>query len=142
MLKDYTTTVAVHTSMAEIQRALVRGGARAIAQSYDANGRVTGLEFTLPSPAGMSSYALPVRPDRVAAVLKEQRAEPRYRTDQHVEKVAWRILRDWVLAQLAIMETQMVSLPEIMLPFMRTEGGATVFELYDQGAMRALTAGG
>ncbi|WP_189339127.1 hypothetical protein [Williamsia muralis] len=34
---------------------------------------------------------------------------PKYQTPEHALRVAWRITKDWVEAQLAIIETQMVT---------------------------------
>jgi len=46
------------------------------------------------------------------------------------ERVAWRIVKDWVEAQLAILESEMVHLDEIFLPYMVNNNGQTVFEIY------------
>lgn len=137
-LKDYSTTVAVHRSVGEITEAPVKAGARGVAQEYDDAGHVAGLEFAIPVAGEVMRYVLPVRASAVWAVLKDQRVQPRFLERDHVERVAWRIMRDWVLAQLAIIETQMVSLPQVMLPYMRVEGGGTVF---DQFEARALPSG-
>jgi hypothetical protein len=72
-------------------------------------------------------------------VLKRQRVASRYLTPDHVERVAWRILGDWIAAQAAIIETEMVTLPQVMLPYMRTDDGSTVFERYE--TTRALPVG-
>lgn len=138
-LKDYTTTVAVHRSAGEITAALVKSGARGVAQEYDDEGHVTGLEFAIPVSGEMLRYALPVRANAVWTVLKGQKVQPRYLERDHVEKVAWRIMRDWVLAQPAIIETQMVSLPQVMLPYMRTDDGTTVYARFE--STRALPSG-
>lgn len=51
-----------------------------------------------------------------------------------------RLYADLVAAQLAIIETQMVTFDQVMLPYLRTDDGTTMFERYV--AQRALTAGG
>ena len=55
-------------------------------------------------------------------------------------RVAWRILKDWVAAQLAIVETEMVSLDEVMLPYLRSDDGRTLYELFTERQL-ALTTG-
>lgn len=137
-LKDYTTVVTVHRSIGEITEALVKAGARGIGQEYDDDGHVAGLEFAIPVAGDMLRYALPVRAAAVAEVLTRQKVSPKYRERDHVERVAWRIMRDWVLAQLAIIETQMVTLPQVMLPYMRIDGDTTVYEKFAE--TRALPA--
>ena len=42
-------------------------------------------------------------------------------------RVAWRILKDWVKAQMAILETEMVDLQEIFLPYMVSQN-RTLYE--------------
>lgn len=130
-LLNYTTTVAVSRTLTEITKRLVHVGARGIAHEYDANGRLVGLEFAVQVRSEMLSYRLPCRTDAVRDVLKRQRVAARYLTPDHVERVAWRILGDWIAAQAAIIETEMVTLPQIMLPYMRTADGSTVFERYE-----------
>ena len=54
----------------------------------------------------------------------------RFKTTVQADRVAWRILKDWVEAQLALIATQMVSLDQIMLPYMLMDEGLTVYDLY------------
>jgi hypothetical protein len=42
--------------------------------------------------------------------------------------ITWRILKDWTEAQLALIETGMVSVEQIFLPFAQSENGETLFE--------------
>ena len=46
------------------------------------------------------------------------------------ERVAWRIVKDWVEAQMAILESEMVQMDEIFLPYMVNDNGQTLFEAY------------
>jgi hypothetical protein len=46
--------------------------------------------------------------------------------------VAWRIIKDWVEAQMAILESQMVQMEEIFLPYMVNRQGQTFFEAYQK----------
>jgi hypothetical protein len=49
---------------------------------------------------------------------------------EQAERVAWRIVKDWVEAQMAILESEMVQMDEIFLPYMLNNQGHTVFEAY------------
>jgi YD repeat-containing protein len=138
-LMNYTTKVPVGRTLQEITTKLVKAGARGVATEYDGHGRLVGIEFAIRHGNETLSYTLPCRVAAVREVLKRQRVEARYLTAEHMERVAWRILGDWVAAQLAIIETEMVSLPQIMLPYLRTEDGSTVFERFE--TTRALPAG-
>lgn len=117
----------------------MEAGARAIMVEYDDAGAVVGMSFAVISPFGKQGYTLPVRTERVLAVLIRDKVQPRYCTSEHAERVAWRILKDWIEAQLALLQTEMVTLDQVMLPYMRTSDGRTVYELYldDQLALPA-----
>jgi len=72
-----------------------------------------------------------VQSDRVHKVLRADRTvAPRYKTVEQAERVAWRIMKDWLEAQLAIIATEMVTLDQVFLPYMQGDDGRTVYELY------------
>jgi hypothetical protein len=139
-LANYTTTVAAVRSANEITKDLVRAGARGIGSEYDPQGRMVSMMFTIVVAGESYVYLLPVRTGAVQAVLIKQRVEKRYQTLDHAERVAWRILRDWVRAQLAIIETEMVALDQVMLPYLQTDNGMTVYDRWT--TRRELPAGG
>lgn len=125
-IKNYTTTVPAAQSVAEIVGALAAHGATRIQQDYDA-GKPTSIAFAIDTPTGLRAFRLPSSADRVKAVMLRQKVKT---DDAQAERVAWRILRDWVLSQMAILETEMVAMDQIMLPYMVDDRGHTVYELY------------
>lgn len=129
-LLNYTTRIPAGRSIDEIHRILIKGKARAIATEYDDSGRPTALAFEVNTPFGYRHFALPVNAAAILQVLNRQHLEPRYRTADHAHRVAWRILKDWIEAQMAIVATQMVTLDQVMLPYLRTDNGATIYERY------------
>jgi hypothetical protein len=129
-LLNYTTQVAAMKTVAEVQAKLAKAGAMETATSY-VEGRPVAVMFRAPTPFGPREYELPVDRDKVLAVLKQQPKVPaRYVNPDQAERIAWRILKDWVEAQLAIIETAMVTIDQVMLPYMRTDDGRTVFDRY------------
>lgn len=137
-IANYTSSVAPTKSVNEITEMLVKAGARGVATEYD-GGRVTALTFALVFAGDTYHYTLPVHIDKVLATLKAQKVDRRFLTHEHAERVAWRILRDWVRAQMAIIATEMVSTPQVFLPYMRTSTGGTVYDNWEIG--RQLPAG-
>lgn len=117
-------------SIAEITRRLVEHGATQVLQNYD-QGRVVGLAFALPTPRGVQQYRLPVDIAAVEKVMGAYRSgiPPRYQTTEQAERVGWRILKDWIEAQLAIVATQMVTVDEVLLPYMLLDGD-TIYQHY------------
>ncbi len=78
-------------------------------------------------PAGPRGIRLPANVDAVHAVLIRQKVKC---DREQAERVAWRIVKDWVEAQMAILESEMVQMDEIFLPYMLNNTGQTVFEAY------------
>jgi hypothetical protein len=129
-LLNYTTTVPAEKTVSQIITILAKSGASKVLTDYN-EGRPIGVAFALDTPTGLRHYRLPVDPAPVEQVLRKQRVAPRYVGREQATRVAWRIVKDWVEAQLAIIETQMVKADQVFLPYMLTgEGDGTVYDLY------------
>ncbi len=126
-LLNYTTKVNVFTTLGEIQGILVKHGAKRIMQDYDNAGHIVALTFGIETPGGLRGVRLPANTDAVQAVLTRQKVKC---DREQAERVAWRIVKDWVEAQMAILESEMVQLDQIFLPYMVNDKGQTVFEVY------------
>lgn len=126
-LLNYTTKVGIYTTIGEIQGQLVKHGAKKIMQDYDDQGRLCALAFLIDTPTGPRGIRLPANVDAVHKVLTNQKVKC---DREQAERVAWRIVKDWVEAQMAILESEMVQIDEIFLPYMVGTGGKTFFEAY------------
>jgi len=134
-IKNYTTRVAAARSIEEIQTALVRHGATGVLYEYEqGTGRILALKFKLVVKGGAVGFSLPVNWRKFQQVLKNDRV-PRYDDEEYVYRVAWRNIRDWTLAQLALYETQIVDLPQVFLPFAVGKGGKTLYEQVESGGL-------
>ncbi len=58
---------------------------------------------------------------------------PKYRTRAQAARVAWRIIKDWIEAQLALVEAEQVDMVEVFLPYAQVQGGRTVYEALTSG---------
>lgn len=126
-LLNYTTKVDVYTTLGAIQGQLVKHGAKRIMQDYDDQGHITSLSFLIDTPHGLRAISLPANTEAVMAVLKKQKVKC---DREQAERVAWRIVKDWVEAQMAILESEMVQMDEIFLPYMINNSGQTFFQAY------------
>lgn len=130
-LLNYTTTMTVERTVAKIQTQLVKAGARGVASAYSDDGHLIGMSFVVRTPYGEQTYSLPANIERVRAVLLRQKVQPRYSTVEHAARVAWKILHDWMSAQLALIQTETVGLDQVMLPYAHTdERGTTVYDRF------------
>lgn len=127
-IKNYTTKVEAIRSVAEICECLAQSGASMIRQEYEA-GRPVGISFLIATPCGMRGFRIPVSVEKLAELLKKQNVKA---DAKQVQNIAWRNVRDWVYAQMALLETEMVSLDEVFLPYMIDSEGSTVYDRYVQ----------
>ena len=131
-IMNYTTKVDVFATLGEIQGQLVKHGAKKIMQDFDDDGHISALSFLIDTPNGPRGVKLPANVDAVLAVLTKQKVK--CDRDQ-AERVAWRIVKDWVAAQMAILESEMVQMDEIFLPYMLNDKGQTLFQCYRQNQL-------
>lgn len=128
---NYTTTIDAFKTVSEIEYILMKHKAKSIMKNYDGKS-ITGLSFLIDTGVQMVPVRLPVKVDDCLQVLiKEKRNSPRSNikaTREQAERVAWRILKDWVEAQMALLDIEMVKLEEIFMPYIEMATGRTIFE--------------
>lgn len=128
-IKNSGATKGAAYYISKVQDALVKHGAIGLQMMFDGDGRISSIAFALPAPngGGTLSFQLPCEWRKFQQVIK---ADGNYRWDQdeYCYKVAWANLKDWIEAQMALYETEMVSMPQIFLPFMEGKNGQTLFE--------------
>jgi hypothetical protein len=128
-LLNYTTSIAPQKTVMEIQAMLAKAGASAILADYDTDGNIVSLSFRLKQEgAGDISFKLPTAWQPVFETLKRQNVARSLQTPEQALRVAWRITKDWVAAQLAIIETRMVTTAQVFLPYALTKNGQSVYE--------------
>jgi hypothetical protein len=145
--KNYTTTIEPGKTAQECLALLVAHDASSVSISYEgARGerQPLALSFEIATRLGPRRYLLPVR---VAGTQRVLRAEcdrsaspvmPRHTTAEHARRVAWRVMKDWLDSQLAIIEAGLAELDEVMLPWMLVDEGRTLYRAYQEHELKAL----
>lgn len=139
-IKDYTTTIAVEKTMGEIQGALARRGVTRISALYSDEGVAEGIAFTMKTDYGFRDFELPVRTAGVLAALTADPAvKAGLRTPEQAARVAWRIAKDWLEAQSALIDAGLAALDEVMMPYLVDGQGRTMYAVYrsNQKALEA-----
>lgn len=130
-LLNYTTTIDAYKTVSEIERILVMHGAKSIMKQYEGE-EITSLSFLINMEGRDIPIKLPVRIDEVNLVLTEQKkAHPKAgikATRDQANRVAWRIMKDWVEVQMALLDMKMVRFEEIFLSYIETSNGETVYD--------------
>ena len=127
-LLNYTTKIEAAKTVGEIQRILAKHGAKSILTDYDDQGQVEALAFQVNTPHGEIGFRLPVYPGFVLKVLERSNVPRSFVNHSQAVRVAWRIVKDWIEAQMAILETEMVKMEQVFLPYMISDNGKTLYE--------------
>ena len=134
-LLNYTTTVEAYKTVSEIEQMLVEHGAKSIMKQFD-DGMITSLSFLINTGVNDIPIKLPIRVDDVLQVLIEQKKmHPKAgikATKDQANRVAWRILKDWIEVQMALLDIGMVQFEEIFLSYIETAGGKTIYEKLEE----------
>jgi hypothetical protein len=135
---NYTTSISSEKSIAEIQKCLVKHGAHKIVTDYD-NGTPSAVTFCLTLNDNMIGFILPANYAGVLNAMKKDRKISRSKcTEDQARRVAWRIIKDWVEAQMAIVEAQLADIAEVFLPYAITKNGITVYKEIQNNGMLML----
>lgn len=133
-LLNYTTEINAEKTVSEIQKRLASAGASQVLHGYDGAGNLSELSFRIKTQFGEMAFRLPANIEAVEAILTRQfkSGRSRFASREQATKVAWRILKDWVEAQLALLQTGMVTVEQAFLPYMQNNEGETVYEFYSR----------
>jgi excinuclease UvrABC nuclease subunit len=129
-LLNYTTEIAAEKSVSEIQRRLAQAGVSQVMHGYDHEGNLNELSFRIKTQFGDMAFRMPANVEAVQAILQRQfkSGRSRFSSREHATKVAWRILKDWVEAQLALLRTGQVTIEQVFLAYAQNTSGQTVYE--------------
>lgn len=128
-LKNYTSTSSLPNIFAAIEKTLSSHGAKQIVRDYDGNGRIIAIAFVVDTHKGPLAIKLPARFDKVEDLFRQQGI--RYKEDQPY-RTAWATIRDWVAAQMAILDWEMVKLEEVFLPYAVGRDGKSFFQTIEE----------
>jgi hypothetical protein len=139
---NYTTSIKVEKTVGEIQAALAMAGAKAVLFEFDGP-VVEAISFRIEYNGELISFRLPSNIESIFRVLRDDPNVPRkLRSREQASRVAWRIIKVWLLAQLAIVEAEQAEMVQVFLPYAQhPESGQTVFENMQDGGLKRLSHG-
>ncbi len=128
-LLNYTTKIDADKTAGEISKALRMVGASSVRTDYDKEGYISALSFQILLDGQSIAFRLPCQWEPVLSLLKSDKKVPRALCNQEQAiRVAWRIVKDWVEAQCALIQTKMVNTTTVFLPYAMTANGMTIAE--------------
>jgi hypothetical protein len=140
-LLNYTTKIDSFKTISEISQLLAKAGASAIMHNFDDNGYIVALSFKIKINDQELAFKLPTDWWPVLQVLERQRVPRSLQTQDQALRVAWRITKDWIAAQVAFIETMMVTTAQVFLPYAITNNGQSLYEYISQNTSLLLGDG-
>ena len=126
---NYTTSIAALKTTSEVQRILVSHGVKSINIDFNDEGNPVALTFAIMINDQFVNFRLPSNWQGVnRRLLQDGNVPKRFKNDEQALRVAWRILKDWVEAQMAVIEAGFAELPEVFLPYAVRSDGQTMYQ--------------
>lgn len=128
-LLNYSTKIPAEQTIAEMQQMLTKHGVSAMMTEYDGR-NVSSVSFRIEMNGQPVGFRLPCNWRAVREIFKQ---DPKIRntqknSDEQAIRTAWRIIHAWVKAQLALVEVNMVTIPQVFLPYAIMKDGRTLSE--------------
>lgn len=138
-IANYTTSIKTEKTVGEIQGMLARAGASQVLFDFDGP-VVSAISFRLMHEGVMVSFRLPANISNIYVVLQRDDDVPRrLKTMEQAARVSWRIIKDWLRAQLAIVEAEQAEMVEVFLPYAQNPTtGQTLFKQLEAGGFKML----
>lgn len=138
---NYTTSVDYDKTISEIQVILVKHGAVKITTDY-LDKLPSSVTFCLPMNGTLVAFALPANYEGVLSAMKRDRKiKNSYVNKEQALRVSWRIVKDWVAAQMAIVDSELADMAEVFLPYAITKSGTTLYKELSSGNNFLLNSG-
>lgn len=129
---NYTTTIDSKKTVLEIQAILAEHGASSVTVYYDTLLQPIAVTFTMLVGGSPVSYRLDNNWKGIQELLKKDRnVRSGLATTDQAKRVGWRIVKDWVEAQLAYASANQASLPQLFLPYAVSPNGTTFYQEFE-----------
>lgn len=118
----------------KIQMLLAQNGAKKVMFDYANDGTLEAISFALEVNGKIVGFRLPALTENVVEIMyggKDRWGNKKKITDLQKEqayKTAWANIRDWIDAQMALVQTRQVEVAQVFLPYMVMQGNQTLYE--------------
>lgn len=128
---NYTTQIDSYKTITEIQQILAKQGATKVIVDNDASGLPVALTFHVMWKGSPMAFNLPCNFSGVLKAMQKNKKVTRAMcTEAQAVRVGWRILKDWVEAQMAIVEAELAGMAQVFLPYAVTKDGSTLYDRF------------
>lgn len=134
---NYTTQVDANKTVGEIYGILARSGAKEISTEYH-NGQTSAIRFVMIHADHPLCFRIEPRPDGVLKSMQRDNVAYAKRTAIQAHRVAWRIMKNAVEAQIAIFESQQGDMAEVFLPYAIDGKGDSFYKIFTDQRIKSL----
>ena len=134
-IKNHTTSITIEKTIGEIEIILSKHGITHIFKMYNDKGTPIALAFKAIVRDRELSFKLPMEEEKILQVFKNQvragKLANKYSTDiDQARRTGWRIIKNWIESQLALIEINLVTIDQIFLPYVYDQSrDKTMYEL-------------
>ena len=135
-----TTKIETTRTVSELQAVLGKYGATKIVMDF-VGSNVDGIAFMYPWDGEREvPFRLPCRWREIETILRQGHRRPKSNDtfENWARRVAWRQILRWVQAQMALVETKMVKVTEVFLPYVVMKNKETMFDQIEKCGIAAL----
>jgi hypothetical protein len=130
VIANKTTSVSADKSVGEIQKMLASARVSSLMVDY-VDGKPDAIAFKISRSELQIAFRLPANWQGVLAAMKRDKTIARRLVcEDQARRVSWRVVRDWLRAQLTLIEAGAASIEEVMLPWAVTNDGKTVSQKF------------
>jgi hypothetical protein len=140
-IKNYTTQIRIEKTIAEVESILAEAGANAIFKMYDEQKQPAAIAFKLwlPDIEKELAFKLPMEAEKILSLLKQKGIPKKLQCIEQAHRVGWRVIKDWLDAQMALIKIRLVKPQQVFLPYMydqRTD--STLYDKIESQGFQAL----
>lgn len=125
---NYTTKIDHHKTIGEITKVLVDHGASKISIDYNTEGLPVALTFQVLMNETSILFSLPARFEGVLKAMNKSKIPKSFINKEQAVRISWRIIKDWVEAQMAIVEAEIAEISEVFLPYAVLDDGTVLYD--------------
>jgi hypothetical protein len=123
-IMNYTTQVNAEKTIMEIEQILIKFGASGVFKEYKGQ-KVSGIMFFLVKDNQKIPFKIPMNIEKARSIVlklvKDKKLAGKYLTEplrsEQGERITFRVIKDWLHAQLSLMEIEFADPVEIFLPY-------------------------
>lgn len=128
-IKNFTTQIKASKTVAEIQELLIGAGASSFYIKYR-NSEISAVVFSITVYDQKHNFRLPVNPEGVLASMQRDGVQNSYCNIEQARRTAWRIIKDWIHSQIALIDSGQTTLAEVFFPHLVLDTNETVFKAF------------